>query len=792
MSTEQVGAIEYVASIELQQFVRDQRRLSAGLGEIEKDGGRFTATLTKVAAAVNVLAAAMAAVKVARMADEFRTLEARVSVVAGNVEAGAAAFKALNDISTRTQTAVASNVELFTRLNSAIVQLGGTQADTLRVTELVSKAIKVSGASAAEAASAQVQFAQALGSGKLAGDELRSLLESSPYLMRQLADSIGVPVAALKKMGEEGELTSQRVIEALGKAAGRISADFEKIPPTIEGSMQVARDAASRAAVEFDKLSGGSTALTGTIKGVGDVLDRLAVQFAVASGAGDELGKNDAVSAWAKETRTALSYVVDAADIAWQTLSVLGRNVAFVFKGIGTEIGGIGAQIAAVMRGDFAGAKAIGDEMKRDAEQRRKELDAADAATLSRAQTMGAKMRQAWAAGQADYSNEGRSAMPKSGGPALPTGPADSGKGHKFDAEAYIASLRQASLQGLALVDEREKNQLATAQKHYAQGEINLQQHEAAKTEIMRAAEAERSKIYQQNQDAALAAAEQKRRDIEEAAKAQAEAEKADADKRGQGQAMAQDLIIGEDPVAKLQAELEAKSALLAQYAALDQANLELYAQAKVALEEQTAQKIQAIKDGMRQQEAAMLSAQLQGYGQLFGSIADMTSTFAGKQSAAYKAMFAVSKAFAIADAVVKIQQGIANAMSLPWPANLAAAASTAAAAAGIVSTIKGASFGGGRQYGGPVDAGTMYRVNETGRPEMFTARSGEQYMLPTKNGKVTPANKVGQGGAAAARANDGPVNINLKGVAMPNGMFAINPGDLADAIRQARRDLFF
>ncbi|MEY4713344.1 MAG: hypothetical protein RIS88_2794 [Pseudomonadota bacterium] len=794
MSTEQVGAIEYVASIELQQFVRDQRRLSAGLGEVEKDGGRFTATLTKVAAAVNVLAAAMAAVKVARMADEFRTLEARVSVVAGNVEAGAAAFKALNDISTRTQTAVASNVELFTRLNSAIVQLGGTQADTLRVTELVSKAIKVSGASAAEAASAQVQFAQALGSGKLAGDELKSLLESSPYLMRQLADSMGVPVGALKKMGEEGELTSQRVIEALGKAAGRISADFEKIPPTIEGSMQVARDAASRAAVEFDKLSGGSTALTGTIKGVGDVLDRLAVQFAVASGAGDELGKNDAVSAWAKETRTALSYVVDAADIAWQTLSVLGRNVAFVFKGVGTEIGGIGAQIAAVMRGDFAGAKAIGDEMKRDAEQRRKELDAADAATLSRAQTMGAKMRQAWAAGQADYSNEGRTAGPKAGGP-LPTGPADSGKGHKFDAEAYLASLRQASLQGLALVDEREKNQLATAQKHYAQGEINLQQHEAAKTEIMRAAEAERSKIYQQNQDAALAAAEQKRRDIEEAAKAQAEAEKAEADKRGQGQAMAQDLIIGEDPVAKLQAELEAKSALLAQYAALDQANLELYAQAKVALEQQTAEKIAAIKEQQRQQEMALIGAQLQNTAYLFDSMAGLAAAFGGKQSGVYKAMFAASKAFAIADATVKLYaaatQAMADPSALTLPQKLANYGAVLSAGAGLLNQIKGATFGGGRQYGGPVDAGTMYRVNETGRPEMFTARSGEQYMLPTKNGKVTPANKVGQGGQAVARANDGPVNINLKGVAMPNGMFAINPGDLADAIRQARRDMF-
>lgn len=88
--------------------------------------------------------------------------------------------------------------------------------------------------------------------------------------------------------------------------------------------------------------------------------------------------------------------------------------------------------------------------------------------------------------------------------------------------------------------------------------------------------------------------------------------------------------------------------------------------------------------------------------------------------------------------------------------------ATVAAATAGIVSTIKGANYGGGRQYGGPVSAGSLYRVNETGRPEMFTAANGSQFMLPTSGGRVTAADKVG-GAAVEWRI---VVNNNAPGAA--------------------------
>ncbi|KAA0015505.1 hypothetical protein F0A16_20680 [Salinicola corii] len=91
----------------------------------------------------------------------------------------------------------------------------------------------------------------------------------------------------------------------------------------------------------------------------------------------------------------------------------------------------------------------------------------------------------------------------------------------------------------------------------------------------------------------------------------------------------------------------------------------------------------------LQQIDAQTQQARLAGYSDLFGNIADVTKTFAGEQSGLYKTMFAASKAFAIANSIVKIQSAIADASAAgPFPANLAAMATVAAQTASIVSTI--------------------------------------------------------------------------------------------------------
>ena len=388
-----VGEIYYDVTLETGQMLKQARQVDTQVNKVSNSFDGLGAKLRAVAAAVGVFIAATKIVAIAKLADDARMLAARVQVAAGIIEAVTQAMRELEAISIRTRSSIEANADVFTRLNQSILQMGGTQRDTLQLTELLGKGIAASGAKGQEAEAAMRQFGQAMGTGKLSGDELNSMMENSQYLMQKLAQGLGVPIGALKKLGADGKLTADVLLKAFEKMSTQIDEDFGKLPPTIESAAVVAKDAASRLAKALDDVSNTSAAMTGVLKGAGTALDALTAEILGTGDASDDLGRNKAISEWASTSVTAMSYLVGAADTLWQTISVLGRNVAFVFKGVGTEIGGIGAQVAAVMRGDFAGAAAIGDQMKADAAQRRRELEAADAATLNR-QNYGEAMRQ--------------------------------------------------------------------------------------------------------------------------------------------------------------------------------------------------------------------------------------------------------------------------------------------------------------------------------------------------------------------------------------------------------------
>lgn len=154
----------------------------------------------------------------------------------------------------------------------------------------------------------------------------------------------------------------------------------------------------------------------------------------------------------------------------------------------------------------------------------------------------------------------------------------------------------------------------------------------------------------------------------------------------------------------------------------------------------------QAYTERQRQLELQRTQQIVQGAGQLFGSLADVAAAFGSKQSGLYKALFAVSKAFAIADAVIKIQQGIAAAAATPWPANIAAMASVAAATASIVSTIQSVTFSppkvsGAYDTGGMIPAGSYGLVGEIG-PELVKGPA-------VVTGRKQTAGKLGNNGSA-------------------------------------------
>lgn len=103
----------------------------------------------------------------------------------------------------------------------------------------------------------------------------------------------------------------------------------------------------------------------------------------------------------------------------------------------------------------------------------------------------------------------------------------------------------------------------------------------------------------------------------------------------------------------------------------------------------------QASNAKLQQDQMQLAATRLQQTASLFGSLAEITSAFGGKQSRLSRALFAANKAASIANAIINIQAGIASAAKLGFPAGIPAMASVAAATAGIVSTIRGTSLQG-------------------------------------------------------------------------------------------------
>lgn len=153
----------------------------------------------------------------------------------------------------------------------------------------------------------------------------------------------------------------------------------------------------------------------------------------------------------------------------------------------------------------------------------------------------------------------------------------------------------------------------------------------------------------------------------------------------------------------------------------------------------------------LQQMEAQRTSMLLQNSSNLFGELADLSKTFAGEQSGIYKAMFATSKAFAIVDSIIKIQQGIANAAAMPFPANLGAMASVASATAGIVSTIQGQDFAGAYDDGGRIPSGKVGLVGEIG-PELVQGPANVTSRKETAEMFRRSGQESGEGGSGSDR----------------------------------------
>ena len=209
---------------------------------------------------------------VAQTADAYNNLGARIRIVTGEGQAFTEAFDGVFEIAKRTNSSLEETGNLFTKLAQAGKELGLSQQQALGLTETINQAIQLSGGSADSARAAIVQLVQGLQSGVLRGEEFNSIMEQSPRLSKALADGLGVTTGELRKMAQQGALTTETVINALQGQSAAVQREFEQLPPTVGRALQNLSTEWTRYVGEVDKANGISE---GAAKAIGFLAEHL-------------------------------------------------------------------------------------------------------------------------------------------------------------------------------------------------------------------------------------------------------------------------------------------------------------------------------------------------------------------------------------------------------------------------------------------------------------------------------------------------------------------------------------
>lgn len=220
-----------------------------------------------LASFITTASAAAGAAKFVQIADQMTNLESRIRLTMKATESYTDIQSKLSDIARNSVTSLQDVGTLYARIAPSIERLGGTQRESLAITSALTNALRINGATTAEASSAVIQFSQAMQSGVLRGEEFNALNENAGPLLDALAQQLGKTRGELRQMAFDGLLTSDVVANNILPAVAGLEARAASMGVTSSAAFQDLRDAVSVAIGEIDKASGATAALSGVVSG---------------------------------------------------------------------------------------------------------------------------------------------------------------------------------------------------------------------------------------------------------------------------------------------------------------------------------------------------------------------------------------------------------------------------------------------------------------------------------------------------------------------------------------------
>ena len=293
--------------------------------------GAMTATLNLISATV-------------KLADEYTATQQRLKLYIKDSETLGQVNTFLAKSAIQNNVGLRENAALYAKLAPAMQRIGANTAATNQVVDAFGKSLRIGGATAMEAASSTIQFAQAMASGKLAGDEFRAISEASPRFLKAIADGSGIAAEKLKEMSSAGALTTEVIAKALVKEYHNLTKESESLGYTLEQGTNALKTGFMSLVGEFNEGAG-------ITKYLGSLMADMGVSMIDSANSAKESG--EAFKVWAISNADNISNLVEAFKLL--STVIISRYVAALViarvESMKTAIGLISIQVAAASAG---------------------------------------------------------------------------------------------------------------------------------------------------------------------------------------------------------------------------------------------------------------------------------------------------------------------------------------------------------------------------------------------------------------------------------------------------------
>lgn len=811
---EKAGEIYYDIEANVSGLIQAQQQVNKRLDQMDakfeqssRSAGRFEGALNKVGVAIAAAFTIDAAKKIIAIGDEMVTLQARIARLSPSIDVAKETLASLSAIAAQTGNSLSETERLWESLTTALKETGATNSQILGLTSTLQKIGTIGGSSTEEMANALRQFGQSISGGIVRAEEFNSILEQMPELARQIAAGLGISIGDLRKRMLEGKLTAQDALNAIQRQSQSVNEEFDKMPVSIDRAKNSLDVAFKNAINDLNQAIGLTTTLAGLMQSVADNLNYY----------NNNVGDSSRMPKLIKLQQDLNNELKDG-QRWYETDSVFQARraqAAVQLKQIEGEIAHIRAKAqkdagsnqfnAPPTKGDDAATKKLVQNSERrlalaklEGEARARlqaQYDAADAGVTDPKRIKALQDEYA----ETYRVTEARKESDKAGKQSASTAESIAQKLENLRQQSELAadSTQELSREQAILRAQQSLGKSATQAQIQEAGKYAAAAWDAAAaakgvTEALNAIpEQAENKSYaesMQNLKAALNAGKINLQEYNAATEQMEQQHQANLAKIRSQQVVnpTQQALAEVDPVQQLANQHAQELALIQQFEQ----------QGVLAHENALALKNAADRQYEQQRIAAqweILSQQSLGYNMLTSAV----DAFSGNASnaitglltgtmSAQEAMRSLGNTIlnSVINSIVQVgvealknyilgqtlgaasvatSVGLAATTASAW-APAAAMASLASfganagpAAAGISSTVglaNGLALAGARYNGGPVSAGGLYQVGEKGKPEIYQASTGKQYMIPGDNGKVISNKDMQSGGGISVQVN--------------------------------------